>query len=90
MTSNPGGSEDRKETYMKYLSTINEGNKIAKVEELSKENTRFLLECYYVKEVVDDIFENNKSFRLDVGLRTIWTKTDDGLVPIAGFYGIVG
>ena len=51
---------------------------------------RFLLEGCYIKEAVDDVMDNNKGFRLQTMTRVIWTQTDDGLVPIAGFYGIVG
>lgn len=72
---------------MKYLSIIR-GEK--QVEEISKDRARFLLEGAYEKEAVNDIFDNNRSFRLQTMTRDIWTQTDDGLVPIAGFYGIVG
>lgn len=72
---------------MRYLSTI-KGE--TEVEELSKERARFLLEGWYIKEAVDDIFENNRGFRLQIPTREIWTKTDDGLVPMPGYYGIVG
>ena len=72
---------------MKYYSRF-KGEK--EVEELTKERTQFLLERYYTKEFVDDVIDNERGFRLQTIMREIWTETDDGLVPIAGFYGIVG
>lgn len=72
---------------MKYFSQVKGEEKI---EELTKERARFLLEGCYIKEAVDDVMDNNKGFRLQTMTRVIWTQTDDGLVPIAGFYGIVG
>lgn len=72
---------------MKYLSKVF-GEDV--VEELTKERARFLLEGCYKKEAVDDIFENGKAFRLETMTRIIWTKNDDGQVPMPGFYGIVG
>ena len=60
------------------------------VEELSKERAKVLLERCYLQNFVDDIFDNDRSFRLETMFRTIWTQTDDGLVPMAGFIGVCG
>ena len=70
---------------MKYFSTI-KGE--MKVEELTKERAKFLLEGCYKKSAVNDIFNNERSFCLQTMTRTIWTQTDNGLVPIPGFFGI--
>ena len=58
------------------------------MEELSKERARFLLEGCYIKEHVDDVMDNEKAFRLRTMTRDIWTKTDSGMVPMNGFYGV--
>ena len=60
--------------------------------EISKDEARFLLEGCYKKEFVDEILSagEDKGFRLRTPYRDVWTKTDEGLVPIAGFYGTVG
>lgn len=70
---------------MKYYSQV-KGEK--EVEELTKERARFLLEGCYIKEAVDDVIDNEKGFRLQTITRDIWTETEDGLVPIPGFYGV--
>lgn len=72
---------------MKYLSSVHGEQE---VEELTKERVRFLLGNVYIPECVADIMDNDKQFRLRTPVRTIWTQTDDGLVPIPGFLGIVG
>lgn len=56
---------------MKYLSLV-KGE--TEVEELTKERARFLLENCYYKEFVDDLFDNNKEFRLQTMTREIWTQ----------------
>ena len=70
---------------MKYMSRVHGESK---VEELSKDRVRFLLEGCYTKESVDDIMYNCKNFHLRTPTRDIWTETKDGLVPMPGFYGI--
>ena len=72
---------------MKYLSMVKGEHD---VEELTEERARFLLEGCYVKEAVDDLFENKREFQLMTMTRIIWTENDKGLVPMAGFLGIVG
>ena len=46
---------------MKYFTQVKGAEKI---EELTKERARFLLEGCYIKEAVDDVMDNNKGFRL--------------------------
>ena len=56
--------------------------------QITKEEARHFLEYCYIKEAVDDVIDNEKAFHLWTPFRDVWTKTEDGLVPIAGFYGI--
>lgn len=39
---------------------------------------------------LDDIFDNDRGFRLETSYSVVWTKNEKGQVPMAGFYGIVG
>ena len=59
-----------------------------KIQEISKERAQELLENCYQKKAVRDWFKNEKVFRLQTPVREIWTKTDDGLIPMPGFYGV--
>lgn len=59
-------------------------------QEVSKEEARKNLEGYYKKEALEDIFDNGREFRLETSYSVIWTKNEQGQVPMAGFYGIVG
>lgn len=59
-------------------------------QEVTKETARETLEGYYKKEALDDIFDNDRGFRLETSYSIVWTKNDEGQVPMAGFYGIVG
>ena len=54
--------------------------------EITKEEARQTLEGYWKKEALDDIFNNEKAFSLFTPFSYVWTKTDDGLVPM--FFGI--
>lgn len=72
---------------MKYFKQYKDE---AKGFEITKEEARNALEGHWDKEMLDDIFCNNKGFRLYTPFSEIWTVSDDGLVPMAGFYGIVG
>lgn len=56
-------------------------------QEVTKEEARKNLEGYYNKEALDDIFDKGKEFRLATAYSEIWTNKD-GMVPMAGFYGI--
>ena len=57
-------------------------------QEVTKDEARETLEGHYKKEAVDDILDNDKAFRLATPDSVIWTKNEQGLVPMAGFYGI--
>ena len=71
---------------MKYIKQYEEAN--AKPFEVSKEEARRTLEGYWKPEALDDIFDNEKEFRLFSKFATVWTQTENGLVPMAGFYGV--
>ncbi len=72
---------------MKYFKTYKYK---AETKEITREEARTTLDGYWKEEALNDIFNNSKSFRLFTPYSEVWTKTDDGTVPIAGFYGIVG
>ncbi len=63
-------------------------DKDAKAVEITKEEARKTLDNYWNKESLDDIFDNEKSFRLYTPFAYVWTKTADGAVPMAGFIGV--
>ena len=73
---------------MNYYKMLKDGK--YEEEEITKEEAKRLLEGWWKQEALDDIFHNEKGFRLFTPYADIWTKTDDGLVPMAGFYGTVG
>lgn len=56
--------------------------------EITKEKAKDYLEVAYIKSAVDDIIDNEKAFRLRTPFRDVWTMTNDGMLPMAGFYGI--
>lgn len=72
---------------MRYFSVILE---TGEEQELTAERARFCLKGQYKDDFVDEIIDKKQGFRLRTAYREIWTKTDDGLVPIAGWYGTVG
>lgn len=55
---------------------------------ITKEEARKTLEGYWIEDAVKDIFENDRQFRLFTPFFTVWTKDENGKVPMAGFYGI--
>ena len=57
--------------------------------EITKEQARETLDGYWTKESLDDIFDNDKAFRLFTPYSFVWTN-QDGTVPMAGWFGIVG
>ena len=71
---------------MKYFKRFKGKEEIT---EVTKEKARDTLEGYWKEKFLDDIFGNNKSFRLETSFSEVWTESDDGLVPVAGFYGVV-
>ena len=72
---------------MKYYKQYKEPN--AKPFEISKDEARQSLEGYWKPEALDEIFDKEKGFRLFTPFAIIWTKTEDGLVPTADYYGVV-
>lgn len=72
---------------MKYYK---QNNSEGEPREISKADARYFLSGYYKKSFVDEVFEGEQSFRLKTPYSEIWTKTDEGLVPMAGFYGVCG
>lgn len=58
--------------------------------EVTKKQAKETLFGYYKDEFLDDVFDNNRAFRLETSFSEVWTMDDDGLTPIAGFYGVVG
>lgn len=71
---------------MKYFKQYKEIN--ATPFEITKEEARKTLEGYWIEDAVKDIFENDRQFRLFTPFSTVWTKDENGKVPMAGFYGI--
>ena len=57
--------------------------------EITKEKARQTLEGYWKEEALDDIFNNEKPFRLFTPFSYVWTQTEDGLVPQPGFFGVI-
>lgn len=71
---------------MRYFKQYKEIN--ATPFEITKEEARKTLEGYWIEDAVKDIFENDRQFRLFTPFSTVWTKDENGKVPMAGFYGI--
>ena len=74
---------------MKYMKRYFDANETETVE-IEKEQALERLTGYWKEEALKDIFENGKAFRLYTPYAEYWTVDDDGKVPMAGFYGIVG
>ena len=73
---------------MKYWKMFKDGR--CKVVEITKEEAKKTLTGYWDKKFLNDIFKNDKAFQLDTPYSIIWTENEFGLVPMAGFYGVVG
>lgn len=72
---------------MKYFKQYKEPD--AKAFEVTKEEARKTLEGHWSNDVLDEIFNEEKPFRLWTPYSVVWTKKR-GKVPMAGFYGICG
>ena len=72
---------------MKYFLQYKDSDQIA---EIPKSEAKRHLEGCWKQDWLDDIFENDICFRLYTPYVDVWTEDDQGRVPIAGFYGIVG
>lgn len=57
--------------------------------EITKEEAKRILSGWWNEDALDDIFDNDIEFRLWTPYTDVWTMTEDGKVPIAGFYGTV-
>lgn len=55
--------------------------------EITKEEARRILDGWWTKDSLQDIFDNDKTFRLYTPCVQVWTN-DNGLVPTPGFYGV--
>ena len=60
----------------------------SKAIEITKAEARGSLTGYWQEKVLDEIFCYEYSFRLNTPHSVIWTKDEEGKVPMAGFYGI--
>ena len=72
---------------MRYFKQYKEINAIPF--EITKEEARKTLEGHWIEDAVNDIFENDRQFRLFTPFSTVWTMDENGKVPMAGFYGIL-
>ena len=72
--------------HLRYFSMMHFDNE---VKELTAEEAMDYLMSTYKKNEVKRLFKESISFRLITPYREIWTKDDQGRVPMAGFYGII-
>lgn len=56
--------------------------------EITKSEARKTLDGYWKTEALNDIFDNEKMFRLYTPFSVVETRSEDGLVVQAGFFGI--
>ena len=73
---------------MKYFKQYKEADAVAM--EITKEEAQHTLEGWWTDESLEDIFTNDRMFRLYTAFCIVWTQTEDGRVPMAGYYGTVG
>lgn len=73
---------------MKYFKQYREPD--AKKFEVTKEEAKTTLEGHWAEDALKDIFENDRMFRLYTPWAEVWTQDNKGMLPMAGFYGIVG
>lgn len=72
---------------MRYFKQYKEIN--ATPFEITKEEARKTLTGYWIEDAVNDMFENDRQFRLFTPFSIVWTMVENGNVPMAGFYGIL-
>lgn len=72
---------------MKYFLQYKEAD--AEIVEITKEEARNILEGNWSEKFLNDIFDNGKCFRLYTMFSTIWSETDDGIIPPDGYFGVV-
>ena len=73
---------------VKYFKQMKEEG--AESVEVTKEEARHTLDGWWKPEALDEIFNEEKGFRLYTPYSEVWTQTEDGKEPMAGFYGTVG
>lgn len=73
---------------MKYFKQYKEAG--AEPVEVTKDEAKHTLEGWWKQEALDEIFEKDEGFRLWTAFAEVWTQTDDGRVPMAGFIGTIG
>lgn len=71
---------------MKYIKIMR--SEKSKPCEITKSEARKTLDGYWKTEALNDIFDNEKMFRLYTPFSVVETQSKDGLVPAAGFYGV--
>lgn len=71
---------------MKYFKVYKEAG--AKAVEITKEDASRTLGRWWKQTFLDDMFERDLMFRLYTPFAEVWTQTDDGMIPEAGFYGV--
>lgn len=71
---------------MKYFKKYKEAG--AEPVEVTKEEAKRTLEGWWDQKALDDIFDKGAAFHLWTAFAEVWTKDDNGLVPMAGFIGI--
>ena len=47
-----------------------------------------MLEGWWKPEFLQEVFDKEKAFRLWTAFSVVWTKDENGLVPMAGFMGV--
>lgn len=72
---------------MTYFKAYKE--KRADIIEITKDEAKDILTGWWKDDFIERIFNDEVSFRLYTPYLEVWTKTEDGLVPMAGFYGAI-
>ena len=71
---------------MKYYKRIRESG--SNTEPITKDEALRLLSGWWDEAALKDTFAKDKAFRLYTPYSYVWTETEDGLAPTAGFYGV--
>ena len=58
------------------------------VTEISRDEAKRMLEGWWKPEFLQEVFDKEKAFRLWTAFSVVWTKDENGLVPMAGFMGV--
>lgn len=57
--------------------------------QITKQEAKDALDGWWKEDFLSDIFEQEKVFRLYTPYCKVWSVSEDGLMPMAGFYGVV-